>query len=117
MHKEAYSAAEGGLMDVEPKRKRDPKKAHLHEMLVKRGHKGGYIAKHMEHRHDDGQVEHEHPDRNAEFPLADNDALHDHIEEHMGEPNPGEEQGESPASQASEEQEGQESDGGPQAQA
>ena len=80
-----YASAEGGLMDVMKANKRDPKKAHLHEMTVRKGHKGGFIAKHTEHRHNDGQIEHEHPDRNAEFPLATQDQLMEHMQEHMGE--------------------------------
>lgn len=106
-----YNAAEGGLMDVEPKKKRDPKKAHLHRMEIERGHgKKGFIARHVEHRHDDGEVEHGHPEHDAKFPLANKAALDAHMEEHMPEEGGGaaEEQGESPEMQAGEEAAGTE---------
>lgn len=62
------------------------KKPKLHEMHIKRAASGGFIAKHPnEHgslNHEDGRFHHVVPNM---------DALHDHMEEHLGEPEEGEE--------------------------
>lgn len=57
-----------------------PKKAVRH-MHVTKAHSGGYHIRH----------EYDHPTHEpTEHVAADTDALHDHIEQHFGEPNPGE---------------------------
>lgn len=58
-------------------------KLHTHEMHLRRGTKGGYIAKH------DLADENGHPPQdgqspNAEYPLADHAAMMAHVGEHMG---------------------------------
>jgi len=55
----------------------------LHEMHIRKVN-GGYIVKH-DHKSMDGK--HTHATIHV---LPDTDALHGHLEEHMGEPNPGE---------------------------
>lgn len=79
----AMSLVEGALAHKEDEFKKEhhPKK-HLKEMRVRRGHKGGYV---VEHHH---QMPDVHP--MEEHPMSSTDDLHDHIENHMGEPNPGE---------------------------
>lgn len=39
----------------------------------------------------DGKYLVHHPEHGTDHPVENTDALHDHIEQHMGEPNPGEE--------------------------
>lgn len=48
--------------------------------------KGGY---HIIHKHDNPEHD-QAPEEQAGHMAANTDALHDHIEEHFGEPNPGE---------------------------
>lgn len=77
---------------VEPKK--DEKSA-SHEAPKRHGK-----VKHMHiHRADDGTyvIDHEHepmadgtPVPNSQHTAPDMDALHDHLEDHLGEPNPGE---------------------------
>lgn len=74
-------------------RKKSEKKKHLKEMHVKELHDGTYhIMKH-----------HGHPEMQpTEGSAQDLDQVHDALEEHMGDPNEGEEQMQQPEPQAGE---------------
>lgn len=76
-----------GKAKAEHKGGKHPKK--VHKMHITKAHSGGYHVVH----------EHSSPHPPEEHVIPNTDALHDHIEEHYGEPNPGEEAAE-PVAQA-----------------
>ena len=57
-------------------------KLHTHEMHIRRGTKGGYIAKH-DLRDNNGRMPQDGQMSDAEYPLADHAAMMAHIGEHM----------------------------------
>lgn len=57
-----------------------PAKRHVHKMEIERGAKGGFVA---HHHMKGGEKEHEES-RTGPHVIADTDALHDHMDEHMG---------------------------------
>lgn len=94
----AMSLAETALShpDTEDKEPEPPKKE-IREMRIRKGASGGYVIEHH-HTHFSHPME--------EHTAKDTDDLHDHLEQHMGEPNDGEgnheESGESTGAQAAE---------------
>lgn len=75
-YEKGYGAAKGALGGEDKPKQR---KLHTHEVHVRRGHKGGYIARHEMHDAD-GNADHKQP----EYPLADEAAMLAHVKEHMG---------------------------------
>jgi hypothetical protein len=76
--------AEDGRIKMAEKEKEKKHKKHA-------GH--GYKSTHIEH-HDDGshtvRHDHENPDQSKSYAAADLDGVHDGMEDHLGQPNPGE---------------------------
>ena len=58
-------------------------KLHTHEMHIRRGTKGGYIAKH-DLADQNGQPPTDGQNPNAEYPIASPSDLQAHVAEHMG---------------------------------
>jgi hypothetical protein len=83
---DGYDAASAALSG-----KTKPGKMRVEEIRMRRGHKGGFIAKH--HLKDEKGMQHaEH-----EYPLADKKAMLAHMDEHLGDNEAAE--GESPDNQ------------------
>lgn len=82
MSNDTMSLVEGALAHKEPEKKVEHHAKKVQHMHIKRGHSGGYI---VTHKHHFPEI---HPDE--EHVVPDTDALHDHVEANMGEPNPGE---------------------------
>jgi hypothetical protein len=81
MHKEATKVLAG----ADGPAKHAPKgKLKVREMHLRRGHEGGYIARH-DAEDEDGSPQHPSP----EYPLADDKALLAHVQQHMASPAPG----------------------------
>lgn len=80
------------------------KKAKLHEVSVRKAHSGGFIAKHH-YKHADGSTAHGHPKHESEHVLPNMDAVHAHMDEHMGDQDAAEQ--ETPAADAAEQAQGE----------
>lgn len=59
-------------------------KLHTHDFHLRRGTKGGYIAKH-DLADENGQPPQDGQSATAEYPLANEAAMLAHVKEHMGE--------------------------------
>jgi hypothetical protein len=81
-------------MGEAPESKKKTEKRHVHKMTIERARSGGHIV-HHEMR---GGAEGESTDGGSHV-VPDNDALHDHLEEHMGD-QPAAGEGEEPGAEA-----------------
>lgn len=56
-----------------------PVKRHVHKMEIERGANGGHVVHHEMRGGKEGE-----PSRTGPHVIANNDELHDHVDEHMG---------------------------------
>ena len=79
---------EGGK-GKESERGKDGKKPKhkIKRMVIEPAEGGGHVVTHEFHQPRDGKTP---PEEEKRYAVPDTQALHDHIEEHLGQPNPGE---------------------------
>lgn len=89
-------------------------KKKIKRMIVEPADDGSHIITHEHHQPEDVMAP---GHRDEHYTAANTEALHDHIEEHLGQANPGEEESETGQEQAAEEQQAAEHGGESEAQA